>query len=132
MIMPCTTQYSEYLEYRGRERERASSPIYQTLKLSLSKHTQCFRFRLMLWTDLKFCLKRYLILNTHEYTSVFDVKIIPAKSEVPSQEIWIFSVPNAPACPMNCSQNYILHVCFHLNVKHANIRQPFLPSFHSV
>ena len=43
--------------------------------------------------------------------------------QVPSQEIWIFSLRNVPACLMNCSQNYILHVCFHLNLKHANTRQ---------
>ena len=50
--------------------------------------------------------------------------------QVPSQEIWIFSLRNVPACLMNCSQNYILHVCFHLNLKHANTRQLLVnPSF---
>ena len=87
----------------GISREGESSPIYQTLELSVSKQT---------------------------HTSLLDVLIILPQSEFLSKEIWIFSVPNVPACPMNCSQNYILHVCFHLNLKHANIRQLFLPSFH--
>ena len=103
MIMLSTTQYAEYLEYREQERERvAHLPNTQVINP---------------WGD-----------NTRLY--IFPKFDYLGQIQVPSQEIWIFSLRNVPACPMNCSQNYILHVCFHLNLKHANTRQLLVnPSF---
>ena len=98
MIMLSTTQYAEYLEYREQERERE--------RVAHLPNTQVINPR----GD-----------NTRLYTfPKFDYL---GQIQVPSQEIWIFSLRNVPACLMNCSQNYILHVCFHLNLKHANTRQ---------
>ena len=98
MIMLSTTQYAEYLEYREQERERE--------RVAHLPNTQVINPR----GD-----------NTRLYTfPKFDYL---GQIQVPSQEIWIFSLRNVPACLMNCSQNYILHVCFHLNLKHVNTRQ---------
>ena len=91
MIMLSTTQYAEYLEYREQERERE--------RVAHLPNTQVINPR----GD-----------NTRLYTfPKFDYL---GQIQVPSQEIWIFSLRNVPACLMNCSQNYILHVCFHLNL----------------